>query len=555
MKKIYMLLSSVMLTVTVTAQTAFFNQTTYKGAFPVTDGLTGTTSNDWTAGWVNWDPQTTNYPTTSATVSSDITTNTTWTTGSVVLLQNKVYVKNNATLTIEPGVIIRGDYNTQGTLVITKGAKIMAQGTQTNPVVFTSNNIPGNRAEGDWGGVIILGNGTINQPGGIANIEGITASADTEYGGSNDNDNSGIFSYVRIEFPGIALQPNKEVNGLTLGAVGSATQIDHVQIAFSGDDGFEFFGGKVDAKYLVSFRTLDDDFDTDYGFRGRIQFGLVVRDPDLSDAAGDSNGFESDGEGTAPYTSSPLTQAIFSNMTVIGPKRDGTGTLPVGEKFERGVYIRRNSGISVFNSIIVGWEKGLHVKDAVTVDNFTANDTAVFGNNVITSDITTTHVIDIASGATGSFYQTLYTNDNNDSTKTVAQVNFVNAFPAALENAHDFRLQNSSLTATGASFTDNKFNGQMISSVYEENNFFSTLELFPNPANQNTTLKTEMKIQSDLLIEITDLTGKMVFNESLNSVYGIINISIPVNEFNNGIYFVRIITADQSKTAKLVISK
>jgi len=555
MKKIYMMLGSVALTATISAQTAFFNQTTYKGAFPVTDGNTGTTSNDWTAGWVNWDPQTTNYAATSATVSSDITTNTTWTTGSVVLLQNKVYVKNNAILTIEPGVIIRGDYNTQGTLIITKGAKIMAQGTQTSPIVFTSNNAIGNRAEGDWGGVVVLGNGIINQPGGVANIEGITATADTEYGGSNDADNSGIVSYVRIEFCGIALQPNKEINGLTLGAVGSATQLDHIQVSFSGDDGFEFFGGKVDAKYLVSFRTLDDDFDTDYGYRGRIQFALVVRDPDLSDAAGDSNGFESDGEGTAPYTSSPLTNPLFSNFTVIGPKRDGTGSLPVGEKFERGVYIRRNSGLSLFNSLIIGWEKGLHVKDAVTVDNFTNNDTAVFGNNVITSDITTTNVIDIASGATGSFYQTIFTSDNNDSTKTVAQVNFVNGFPGTLESAHDFRLQNSSVIATGASFADNKFNGQLINSVIEENKFFSTLEIFPNPAGHSATLKTDLKEASDLLIEITDITGKMVFNEALNSVYGIINISIPVYGFNNGVYFVRIKTADHSETAKLVVSK
>ncbi|MFZ5552294.1 MAG: T9SS type A sorting domain-containing protein [Bacteroidota bacterium] len=554
MKKIYIMIGWLATTGVAHAQT-FFNQTTYKGAFPVTDGNTGITSNDWTAGWSNWDPQNTSYAATTITVSSDITSNTTWNTGSVVLLQNKVYVKNGATLTIQPGVIIRGDYNTQGTLIITKGAKIMAQGTQTSPIVFTSNNAPGNRAEGDWGGVVILGNGVINQPGGVANIEGITASADTEYGGSNDADNSGTLSYVRIEFPGIALQPNKEINGLTLGAVGSATQIDHIQISFSGDDGYEFFGGKVDAKYLISFRTLDDDFDTDYGYRGRIQFGLVVRDPDLSDAAGDSNGFESDGEGTAPYTSSPLTNPLLSNFTVIGPKRDGTGTLPVGEKFERGVYIRRNSGLSLFNSVVIGWEKGLHIKDAVTSDNFTNNDTAVFGNNIITTDISMINVIDIASGSTGSFYQTIYTNDSNDSTKTVSQVNFVNGFPSTLEGTPDFRLQNSSVAATGASFADNKFNGQLISSVEEENEFFINASLYPNPAYDNVTLSFVLQMESEVNIEMIDLSGKRIYNQSVNEARGIQNHLLPVNELPSGIYFVRLKTDAHSKIIKLVVSK
>ena len=176
--------------------------------------------------------------------------------------------------------------------IITRGSKIHAQGTAQAPIVFTSAEADVDRAPGDWGGVLILGNGIINQPGGVASVEGLAVTSDTEYGGNDNSDSSGVFSYCRIEFSGIALQPNKETNGLTLAAVGNRTKLDHIQISFSGDDGIEWFGGHNNSKYLISFRSLDDDFDIDFGAKGNVQFGLVVRDADLSDAAGDSNGFE-----------------------------------------------------------------------------------------------------------------------------------------------------------------------------------------------------------------------------------------------------------------------
>ncbi len=554
MKKIYLLATALSAGLALKSQTAFFSPVNYRGAFPVTDGNTGISSNDWTAGWTNWDPENAVYPSTTVTVSSDITTNTTWTTGQVVLLQNKVYVKSGATLTIQPGVIVRGDYATQGALVVTRGAKIVAQGTSTNPIIFTSNNAVGNRAEGDWGGVVILGNGIVNQPGGIANIEGITPSADTQYGGNDDADSSGVFSYVRIEFPGIPLQPNKEINGLTLGAVGSRTKLDHIQVSFSGDDAFEWFGGAARAKYLISFRSLDDDFDTDFAYKGYVQFGLMVRDKDMSDAAGDSNGFESDNEGTAPYLSRPLTSAIFSNVTSIGPKGDGTVALPAGEKFERGVYIRRNSALSVFNSVIVGWEKGLHVKDAVTADNFTTNDTAVFGNNLISADVAAKFVIDAASNATAPFYSTIYSNDGNDSTKTVNQVAFVNAFPANHSDAHDFRLQASSVVSGGASFTDPKFTGLVIGINKPDLNQ-AAFRLFPNPANDNTKVVLNMVKETNCTVMMYNVTGELAAvlanNVKVNGEY-VINVN--TSAYTNGIYFIQFQSGHEVKTAKLIIN-
>lgn len=532
----------------------WFNAVSYKGAFPVTDGTTGISSNDWTAGWVNWDPQNTVYSATTVTVSADITSSTTWSSGSVVLLQNKVYVKNGATLTIQPGVIIRGDYGTQGTLLISRGSKIIAQGTQSSPIVFTSDQAVGSRAEGDWGGIVILGAAAMNQPGGVANIEGVTASIDNEYGGSNDMDSSGIFSYCRIEFGGIPLQPNKEINGLTMGAVGSKTKIDHVQVSFGGDDGFEWFGGTVNARYLVSFRNLDDDFDTDFGYRGNIQFGLIVRDKDMSDAAGDSNGFESDNEASSPYTRLPLTQPVFSNITIIGPKRDGSVALPVGEKFERGVYIRRNSGTSVFNSLVIGWEKGFHAKDAGTVDNFSSNDTAVFAFNVITSDIGSKYVIDGTSGATSGFYSTIHTNDLIDTTTSAAGVNFVNGFPALLENTPDFRLQSSSLVATGADYTHPKLGSQGIG-INTLTLPKNSVAIYPNPTTETAWLGLNLSLDEVVSVVILDANGAIVQNVMQNEriANGTIAIHLNTAQLSNGLYFVQVKSNLLNSTTKLLV--
>jgi hypothetical protein len=455
MKKVYLSLLSACVTLGLHAQDAFWTPTTYKGAFPVTDNTSAT---DWTAGWSNFDPENTVYPATTQTVSADVTTNTTW--SGVVLLQNKIYVKNNATLTIAPGTIIRGDKVTQGTLIITRGAKLNAQGTVSQPIVFTSNEAVGNRNEGDWGGIVLLGLARNNQPGGVANIEGIVPTTDTQYGGAFDNDNSGTIKYVRIEFAGIALEPNKEINGITFGSVGSATTVDYVQVSHSGDDSFEWFGGTVNCKHIIAYRGLDDDFDTDFGYRGKVQFALSIRDKDVSDAPGDSNAFECDND-AAGSNATPKTRPIFSNVTLVGPKGNGTIALPVGEKFEKAFRLRRNSAVSVLNSLVTGWEKGLSIEGAPVVANLNG-DTMVFVNNVLTNFATpswttnNTNTVVNTGGATGTWYQSWWSVDGNDSTKTLAEVNWVNIF-APLGSTPDARLAAGSVAASGATFTNPVF--------------------------------------------------------------------------------------------------
>jgi hypothetical protein len=455
MKKVYLSLLSACVTLGLHAQDAFWTPTTYKGAFPVTDNTPAT---DWTSGWSNFNPENELYPATTQTVSADITTNTTW--SGVILLQNKIYVKNNATLTIAPGTIIRGDKVTQGSLIITRGAKINAQGTSTQPIIFTSNEAVGNRNEGDWGGIVLLGLARNNQPGGVANIEGIVATTDTQYGGAFDNDNSGTIKYVRIEFAGIALEPNKEINGITFGSVGSATTVDYVQVSHSGDDSFEWFGGTVNCKHIIAYRGLDDDFDTDFGYRGKVQFALSIRDKDVSDAPGDSNSFECDND-AAGSTATPKTRPIFSNVTLVGPKGNGSIALPVGEKFEKAFRLRRNSAVSVLNSLVTGWEKGLSIEGAPVVANLNG-DTMVFVNNVLTNFATpswttnNTNTVVNTGGATGTWYQSWWSVDGNDSTKTLAEVNWVNIF-APLGSTPDARLAAGSVAASGATFTNPVF--------------------------------------------------------------------------------------------------
>jgi hypothetical protein len=265
------------------------------------------------------------------------------------------YVEPGAEIVIPAGTVIQGV--PAATLIIKPGATITAAGTWDAPIVFTSSEAPGNRFPGDWGGVVILGNAPVNKEdplieGGI--IEGT-------YGGDDPDDNSGVFKYCRIEFPGYRFQLNNEINGLTLGGVGRGTEIHHVQVSYSFDDSYECFGGTVDLHHIVAIGGTDDEFDTDFGYTGRIQFGFAMKDPDFSDPTGSSNGFESDNDGSGS-NDWPQTWPIYSNMTVIGPEY--VDTFPgLGTTFSNAGVIRRNSRTSIFNSVIAGYPRGMSIRD------------------------------------------------------------------------------------------------------------------------------------------------------------------------------------------------
>ncbi len=570
MKKIYLSAAALLACTLMNAQAPFWQTTSYKGAFPITDNTPAT---DWTSGWANFDPESTNYAATTSTLSGDVTANQTL--GGVVYLDGFVHVKNNAVLTIQPGTIIRGknDPTTPGVLIITRGAKIMAQGTAANPIVFTSNETVANgRNPGDWGGLVLCGNGVINTGGisqnpNVSKIEGfVTSSPDRYYGGTNDADNSGVLSYVRIEFAGVALDPltqNSEINGLTMGGVGSGTQIDHVQVSFSGDDSFEWFGGTVDAKYLIAYRGTDDDFDCDFGFRGRVQFGLGVKDPNISDVAlatGESNGFEVDNNGTAPYLALPLTKPVFSNMTMVGAKRDGTGTIPAGDKHEAAMHIRRNAAIRIFNSLFLGFEKGWRLQQAVTKDNFDAPSTAdsvgVLANSYITPDIAATYITD-GTAVPQTWYHSYSTTNSNDTVTTVTQIDFVNGFPASLATTPDFRLKATTTVGTGATFAHPVFVGGFVGIKNVTNFSDKIVSVYPNPASDIATLVIDANTASELNVTIFDITGKLVASPVVNQSLSTGENTFVLNtaNLNNGVYFVTLTTVNGKETVKLVVSK
>lgn len=286
----------------------------------------------------------------------------------VYVLKGWVYIADGAELTIEPGTVIKGDKGLKSALIAERGGKLIAQGTETQPIVFTSKKEPGERRPGDWGGVILCGKARTN-----ATEQQIEGGPRTKHGGNDDADNSGVLSYVRIEFAGYPLKPDQEINGLTLGSVGSGTKIDHVQVSYSNDDSFEWFGGTVNCKYLVSYKGWDDDFDTDNGFSGHVQYGLAIRDARIADQSM-SNGFESDNNAKGT-NADPHTSSVFSNMTFVGPKATASdfvndakyinaGSLDPNNgsglgRFQSGMQIRRDSHLSCFNSVVVGWPVGL----------------------------------------------------------------------------------------------------------------------------------------------------------------------------------------------------
>lgn len=548
MKKVLSLLTAALIGSSAIAQNAFFEYTSYAGAFEPAP------ANRWTDGWTEFDPQNATYPSTTITVNpGDITSNTTWTSGNTYLLSGGfVYVTNGATLTIEAGTVIRGFGN--GTLIIEKGAMINAQGTAQNPIVFTSNAPAGNRDYGDWGGVVILGQATNNNPnspnvvteGGIGN--GSTGKGC--HGGTNDGDNSGVLSYVRIEFCGIPLLPNSEINGLTLGSVGSATQVDHVQVSYSGDDSFEWFGGTVDCKHIIAFKGWDDDFDCDMGWRGRCQFAFSVRDSRIADQSS-SNGFEVDNNGSGT-TAMPKTAATFSNVTIIGPNWDANPD-STNSLYKRAAHLRRNSTIDIYNSILSGYpHSGFYLDARKTVANY-CGDTLELNCNIL-ANMTPGKFFNLASSSdtlcvnSASDFATIAVTDMNDSLTTTSALMLGPTWGNSLTD-YDARPQSGSPAINKACWG---WNTEFIG--IEENEGVFELGLYPNPAESLTNLNFTSENDGELTITIIDMSGRIV--KTINNIqYATGNNTFPINieNMSTGVYMLNINMGNVVNTQKLIV--
>jgi hypothetical protein len=306
-------------------------------------------------------------------LSGNINTTTTLTSDKVWTLKGYVYVTDGAKLIIQPGTTIISDIAEKGALCIERGAQIIAEGTATKPIIFTSGKAVGERAPGDWGGIIILGKAKTNRSS-EPTIEGGIGRA---FGGMNDADNSGVLKYVRIEYAGVAAMPNSEINALTLGGVGSGTIIENVQTIYANDDAFEFFGGTVNAKNLYAYATADDDFDFDFGYTGTITNGVAKRDPQFVDSGDAGNGVECDNDGTGS-SAQPVTHPKLFNMVLIGPN-----TSSALSNHNLGLRFRRATQFTIKNSIVWGWMKGGLSLESNETAGFVKDGISVFENNSV----------------------------------------------------------------------------------------------------------------------------------------------------------------------------
>jgi hypothetical protein len=319
-------------------------------------------------------------------VLNGVTQSTTLHADTTYVLSGYVKVSNGATLTVEPGTTIVGDTLAPGSsLWVLRGSKLVAEGTKEKPIVFTSQRAPGNRKPGDWGGIVIIGNAPINRTANPIFTEGPTGAAENYAGGADLNDDSGSLKYVRIEFAGydVSNGGGQELNSISSYAVGRGTTYDYVQSMAGLDDSFEFFGGAVDVRHMVSYEAGDDHFDWTEGFRGRGQFLIALQTtviqprPGTGTVSSDPRGFEGDGcevdKAGCTYANQPYSSPVWANFTLVGP---GAGVFSTTDG--NGAVIRRGSAATLVNGILARWPGvGVSIRDAESKALFDADSTTI----------------------------------------------------------------------------------------------------------------------------------------------------------------------------------
>lgn len=569
------------------AQNPFkFKKVDFIGAMSSTD--------DWTKDWANWNPEQTNYPAANETVTLNagvqssgiinLTSDVTLDASKVYLLTGLVYVNNGVTLNIPAGTIIRCEANTTATpanwatLVVQRGGKVNFAGTQAKPIVFTSNKAAGNRNPGDWGGIILLGKASNNLPGGQSSctqcvkgegiVEGPFGYPEGAYGGNQDNDNSGTMTYVRLEFPGLVYAANNEVNGLTLGSVGYNTTLHHLQVSFSNDDSYEWYGGTVNSTHLIAFRGVDDDFDTDFGYNGNCQFGIGYKDSihfdatyNASSGSSTSEGFESDNDGSGS-TNTPLTAATYSNFTMIGPYLEGSSyndySTTVKSAYRRGARIRRNSATSIFNSIFMGYRNGIMIDGSASEGNAnitsgpTNSDLLMVRNNILLGmtfpgSSTANSIIEVANGRDTAAVFSWFKKSNNK-INPVAWSKGTLLVNASLITNPDLRPITNSVANNGADFTTPRtpFTAGIKSFATT-----GSVNVYPNPSQGNTNVELNLVNNTTLNITLSGIDGKLV--KSINNTYPAGKSVVNLDNLKAGVYFGMISNNESFTIFKLIV--
>ncbi len=308
------------------------------------------------------------------TLPSTITTDRTLTNDTQWNLLGAVIVKDGATLTIEPGTVIIGQPGSQppSVLIIGNTGRLMAVGTRSRPIIFTSSQPYGQRRAGDWGGVVLLGKAPTNWPQGVGNIEGLPPDPSTEYGGDDPEHDCGTMRYVRLEFSGAELRPNDEINSFTWGGCGTQTHSSFLQAHYGLDDSFEWFAGNNDLMYALSTYPRDDHFDGQIGWSGRVQFGVA-----LGNLNNTNRGIEMDNNENN-FGALPRSTPTFYNMTFVG----------VGDSFSEGVdegsvagiYLRRGAAGHYNNFVIQNWvDRAIEFQHDETLANGATGDLSLNG--------------------------------------------------------------------------------------------------------------------------------------------------------------------------------
>ncbi len=321
-------------------------------------------SSNWLNNWTEFKPGKVEYNDSNQILFGMITTNTVLYKKNTYLLQGSVYITNNATLTIEAGTVIKGDFESNGTLIITKGATLIADGKETDPIVFTSNK-PVKKA-GDWGGIVMLGDAPINKFGGTASLPLDLDASKTLYGGNNIANNAGILKHVRIEFAGRKVKGFKEFNSLTLAGIGNKTIFDNVMCSFSGDDSFEVYGGEINLTKAISYRALDDDFDFTQGAQVNLDNSLAVRNSFVSISGARCIEVDSyERKEDADFTKK-MTSVVASNITMLNDSNNLEGDISAG-LIKEAIRIAENSSLTVKKSVISGFNPAITLDTKIEI--------------------------------------------------------------------------------------------------------------------------------------------------------------------------------------------
>ena len=575
MKKITFLSVAVALASQLNGQ--FIQMVNYAGA------LSSDASQDWTKGWAEWNPKQASYGLATETTTLNDASGIKNITGTVTLDASKVYlltstcvVRSGGKLIIPAGTVIRGAADLTATpklyalITVERGGMIEVNGTTTNPVVMTSNKAAGSRDRGDWGGLVLCGK-AVNNQGLDVQLEGFNnVAVDNtlgKFGGTDDADNSGVVKYVRIEFAGLAFEPNKEVNSLTMGSVGSKTEIEGVQCSFGNDDAFEWFGGTVSCKKLIAYKTTDDDFDTDFGYRGAVQFGIAVRDTayfDLSwnatSGASTSETFESDND-AAGSGKLPLTSALFSNITCVGPvpldKTYNDLTATQKGAFRRGARIRRNSRLSIVNSVFMGYRNFIMFDgDSVLVASGVKSGSISETSNVLRNNFIASTAAASAAGATNTGLAEVDSKNtpaamdawlrdvkNSNKIDDASYVSGAILVDPKNATAPDFRPVTASKINTLANYDAAIFTKfGKFSSVNTLGDVVMT-NAYPVPAVDVVNVELFTVSATEVIVSVSDMSGKVVASMGSKSlVAGGNAIAVPVADLNNGLYILTVVS-------------